>query len=179
VRFIWRRLKNLGAPPSARWGHAAVSIGSGAMVVFGGCGESVDLGQARNPTSDVSNALDDCYVFHLGGVASVNLTTYSESVDEGEGLWVRVPGECGLGRRVCPSAAVTGGAIIIFGGCRGKNDPERESDSHFNQIKSLSYHSNNFDGKKQLLKDARVVDVEGMLTLDLVGAFKNDAAPPA
>ena len=67
VRFIWKRLCNLGAPPPARWGHAAVSIGSSAMVVYGGCGEVVDLQKPRNPVSEVNTALDDCYVFHLGG----------------------------------------------------------------------------------------------------------------
>jgi hypothetical protein len=75
VRFIWRRLKNLGAPPSARWGHVAVSIGSGAMVVFGGCEEVVDLTKERSGIASISSALEDCYVFHLGGIVGA-VTSY-------------------------------------------------------------------------------------------------------
>ena len=102
VRFIWKRLCNLGAPPPARWGHAAVSIGSSAMVVYGGCGEVVDLQKPRNPVSEVNTALDDCYVFHLGGFVPGFVranTPLSSSVQAGDGLWVRVPGSCGLGGR--------------------------------------------------------------------------------
>eukprot|EP00520_Triparma_pacifica_P014882 CAMPEP_0118634254 /NCGR_PEP_ID=MMETSP0785-20121206/1441_1 /TAXON_ID=91992 /ORGANISM="Bolidomonas pacifica, Strain CCMP 1866" /LENGTH=630 /DNA_ID=CAMNT_0006525201 /DNA_START=23 /DNA_END=1911 /DNA_ORIENTATION=+ len=124
VRFLWKRLKNLGAPPSARWGHLAVSIGSGAMVVFGGCGEAVDLDRPRNPVNEIKSAMEDCFVFHLGGIVTDNATPLSKSVEIGDGLWIRVPGNCGLGKRVCPAATVTGGAIIVFGGCKGKNDDD-------------------------------------------------------
>jgi len=155
VRFLWRRLKNLGAPPSARWGHVAVSIGSGAMVVFGGCGEAVDLDRPRNPVNEIKSAMEDCYVFHLGGIATDNATNISKSVEIGDGLWIRVPGNCGLGKRVCPAATVTGGAIIVFGGCKGNNDDENTS-----KMKK----GNN---KQQKLKDARVVDVNKMLDLNL------------
>ena len=153
VRFLWKRLKNLGAPPSARWGHLAVSIGSGAMVVFGGCGEAVDLDRPRNPVNQIKSAKDDCFVFHLGGIVTDNATQLSKSVEVGDGLWVRVPGNCGLGKRVCPAATVTGGAIIVFGGCKGKNDDDGK--------KKMTGHS------RLQLNDARFVDVNRMLDLDL------------
>ena len=147
------------------------------MVVYGGCGEVVDLNLPRNPVSEVNTALDDCYVFHLGGFAPGKGPLRS-SVEAGDGLWVRVPGSCGLGGRVCPSAtgersrrcpwpayissnvmnnpfaspvAVAGGAIIVFGGSRGKVDI--------------------VDGKGETmryLKDARIIDAESLLQLDLV-----------
>ena len=163
VRFIWKRLKNLGAPPCSRWGHASVSIGSGAMVVYGGCGETVDLDLPRNPVSEVGNALDDCYVFHLGGFAGSggpfrdSSGTLSESVDMGDGLWVRVPGNCGLGKRVCPAATVAGGAIVIFGGTRGKNDTQTGK----SKISGAPLHV------QRAMKDARVVDAKLLLHLDL------------
>lgn len=82
-------------------------------------------------------------------------------MEVGEGLWVRVPGDVGLGRRVCPAAAVAGGAVIVFGGCRGLNDTAEGG-----RKSSLSSMSSQRHDKKKLL-DARVVEVEGMLNLDL------------
>ena len=155
VRFLWKRLKNLGAPPSARWGHLAVSIGSGAMVVFGGCGEAVDLDRPRNPVNQIKSAKEDCFVFHLGGIVTDNATQLSKSVDVGDGLWIRVPGNCGLGKRVCPAATVTGGAIIVFGGCKGSDDDDGK--------KKMSINGH----YRRKLNDARYVDVNRMLDLDL------------
>lgn len=135
------------------------------MVVYGGCGEPVDLDLPRNPVSEVSNALDDCYVFHLGGFAGEgghfrdSSGTLSESVEMGDGLWVRVPGNCGLGKRVCPAATVTGGAIVIFGGTRGKNDTQTGK----SKISGAPVYV------QRALKDARVIDAKLLLHLDVAG----------
>ena len=142
LRFLWRRLKNMGAPPSPRWGHIAVSIGSGAMLIHGGCTEAVDIQGPRNLVKNASHTLDDCYVFHLGGVVkpSRDSTALSRSVDYGECLWVKVSGDSGLGRRVCAAATVVNDGIIIFGGCRGKSVE---------------------------LKDARIIDLNRALSVEL------------
>ena len=152
VRFIWKRLENLGAPPSARWGHTAIGICTGAMVVYGGCSETVDVNGPRHPVNSVKTALDECYVFYLGGVRSAAATsTLAEGVANGEGLWLRVPGDCGLGKRVSPSSTVMGGAIIIFGGYRGSSDVKETKNSE----------------SERFLKDARIVQIDKMLSLDL------------
>ena len=46
IRFLWRRMANVGAPPSGRWGHTAVSVGYGAMVLYGGSDEFVEVSDA-------------------------------------------------------------------------------------------------------------------------------------
>jgi len=130
------------------------------QVVFGGCCEAVDLTKDRSGVNSIQSALEDCYVFHLGGdLGFTDVTTYSGEVAEGDGLWVRVPGDSGLGlgRRVCPAAAVTSGGIMIFGGCRGKDDEEEKP----------GIFARGEGGDKKMLKDARIVAVKGMLNLNL------------
>ena len=157
IRFLWRRMVNLGAPPTARWGHTAIAVGSGAVVIYGGSDEQVDLYSPRKDICHVKKALDECYVFHAGGTVDAGAIggggkngQGAPTCEKGEGLWIRVPGSCGLGARVGASGTCVARSLLIFGGCRGEDDYVQKG------------------GKdKTLLKDARHVDVKKLLQLNV------------
>ena len=112
------------------------------MVIYGGSNEQVDLHSPRKDVCSVGKALDECFVFHLGGVVGGK----EGGGEKGEGLWIRVPGNCGLGQRVGASGTCLNKSLLIFGGCRGLEDAE-----------------------KTQLKDARHVSVDRLLELNVVG----------
>ena len=80
----------------------------------------------------------------------------SVPAEKGAGLWIRVPGNCGLGRRVGASSACMNKSLLIFGGCRGVEDGD-------------SNNSKSGSKDKTLLKDARHVDVDRLLELNVAG----------
>ena len=132
-----------------------MNIGAGAMIVYGGCSHNIDLKGQTNPLIEMHAAINDIYVLHLAG--EFGDSSKRPNLLGGEGLWVKVPGDCGLGNRVCPSATAMCGVIIIFGGIRGN------------------------DLKKKQLSDARIVRVSNLLASlkyvgddyeDVVGALR-------